>query len=154
MATLTAEETELYDRQIRAWGFEAQKRMRESKILVIGLDGAGSENLKNLVLAGLGNITILENRLITESLIETHFYLDSSHLNKYFADIALLYFSEMNPNISLNKCIDDPYIQNDNFYKSFDVVIVNNYSRHLQLRINNICNNNNIGFFTCRSIGS
>ena len=26
MATLTAEETELYDRQIRAWGFEAQKR--------------------------------------------------------------------------------------------------------------------------------
>ena len=82
MAALTAEETELYDRQIRAWGFEAQKRMRESKILIVGLDGAGSENLKNLVLAGLGNITILDDNKVNELLIETHFYVTPKHLNQ------------------------------------------------------------------------
>eukprot|EP01083_Nonionella_stella_P023214 64205_1 len=154
MSALTAAETELYDRQIRAWGFEAQKRMRESKILVVGLDGAGSENLKNLVLAGLGNITILENKSITPLLIETHFYLQPMHLNQNFADIALQYFREMNPNIKLSTCLDDPYTKTDAFYKTFDVVIVNHHSRYLQLRINAICTQNKIGFFSCRSIGA
>ena len=154
MSTLTAEETELYDRQIRAWGFEAQKRMRESKILVVGLDGAGSENLKNLVLAGLGTITILENRIVNDALIETHFYLQPKHLNMHFADVALSYFSEMNPNIKLSKCTDDPFSKNNDYYKTFDVVIINNHSRYFQLRINRICNEHSIGFFSCRSIGA
>ena len=153
MATLTAEETELYDRQIRAWGFEAQKRMRESKILIIGIDGAGSECLKNLVLAGLGNITILENKKVNKLLIETHFYLTNDDIDKNMADIALKYFSEMNPNIKLTKDINDPFKKSDDYYKTFDVVIMNNHCRYLQLRINSICNTEKIGFFSCRSIG-
>lgn len=153
MATLTAEETELYDRQIRAWGFEAQKRMRESKILVVGLDGAGSENLKNLVLAGLGNITILEDRRVDTEMINTHFYLQSTHLNQSMASVALSYFSEMNPNIKLSICDEDPFSKSDEYYKSFDVVIISNQSRCLQLRINRICHSSNIGYFSSRSIG-
>lgn len=152
--SLTEEERQLYDRQIRAWGVGAQKRMRESKILMVGLDGAGSECLKNLVLAGLGNITILENNKINKLLIETHFYLTNDDLNKNFADIAIEYFSEMNPNIKLSKDIEDAFKKSDDYYKSFDVVVVNNKCRYLQLRINNICNNEKIGFFSCRSIGS
>eukprot|EP00484_Ammonia_sp_Unknown_P030392 CAMPEP_0197034710 /NCGR_PEP_ID=MMETSP1384-20130603/12726_1 /TAXON_ID=29189 /ORGANISM="Ammonia sp." /LENGTH=453 /DNA_ID=CAMNT_0042464665 /DNA_START=35 /DNA_END=1396 /DNA_ORIENTATION=- len=154
MATLTAEETELYDRQIRAWGFDAQRRMRQSKILVVGLDGAGSETLKNLVLAGLGNITILENKKVNDVLIETHFYLQSEHLHQLMADVAFTYFSEMNPMIKLSKDTSDPYEKSDDFYQSFDVVIVNNFSRFLQLRLDRICNAHNIGFFSSRSLGS
>ena len=153
MATLTAEETELYDRQIRAWGFEAQKRMRESKILMVGLDGAGSETLKNLVLAGLGNITILEDRRVDAQLIETHFYLQSVHLKQPMASVALSYFSEMNPNIKLSVCTEDAFSKTDDYYKSFDVVIISNHSRCLQLRINRICHGAHIGYFSSRSMG-
>ena len=56
-------------------------RMRESKILVVGLDGAGSELLKNLVLAGLGNITIMEDRIVDQNIIDTHFYVTDKDLN-------------------------------------------------------------------------
>ena len=78
---LTKEEAELYDRQIRAWGFEAQRRMRESKILIVGLDGAGSELLKNLVLAGVGNITILDDSIVDQNIIDTHFYVTLKDMN-------------------------------------------------------------------------
>lgn len=36
------EET-LYDRQIRLWGFEAQKRMMNAKVLLCGLHGYSAE---------------------------------------------------------------------------------------------------------------
>ena len=36
------EET-LYDRQIRLWGFEAQKRMMNAKVMLCGLHGYSAE---------------------------------------------------------------------------------------------------------------
>lgn len=46
-------ESDVYDRQIRLWGAEAQKKMRNCKILYIHVTGASSEVIKNLVLAGI-----------------------------------------------------------------------------------------------------
>lgn len=36
---LDDKESELYDRQIRLWGVEAQKRIQNSKILMVGVGG-------------------------------------------------------------------------------------------------------------------
>lgn len=36
-------ENEVYDRQIRLWGLEAQKRMQESRVLFIGLRALPAE---------------------------------------------------------------------------------------------------------------
>lgn len=43
-----------YDRQIRLWGATGQRRLGNSKVALIGCDGAGIEALKNLVLPGVG----------------------------------------------------------------------------------------------------
>eukprot|EP00871_Galdieria_phlegrea_P004964 jgi/Galph1/5469/GphlegSOOS_G4153.1 len=51
----------LYDRQIRLWGIETQKRIAESCILLIGYHSALLEELaKDLVLAGVGTLVIGE----------------------------------------------------------------------------------------------
>lgn len=42
-ASLTEREAEVYDRQIRLWGLEAQRRMKDSKVLVLGLGAANAE---------------------------------------------------------------------------------------------------------------
>lgn len=36
---LTEDEAELYDRQIRLWGLDSQKRIRSARILICGLNG-------------------------------------------------------------------------------------------------------------------
>jgi len=51
--TKTASESDVYDRQIRLWGAEAQKKMQNSKVLYIHVTGGSSEVLKNLCLAGI-----------------------------------------------------------------------------------------------------
>jgi ubiquitin-like 1-activating enzyme E1 A len=53
--------SDVYDRQIRLWGAEAQKKMQNSKVLYIHITGTTSEVLKNLVLAGI-SATLCDTR--------------------------------------------------------------------------------------------
>ena len=62
---ISEEEFAQYDRQIRLWGLEAQKRLRQAKVLVAGLGGLGSEVVKNVVLAGVKAITLLDDKDVT-----------------------------------------------------------------------------------------
>ena len=48
--------------KIRLWGLDAQKRLRAAKVCVFGLDSLGSEIVKNLVLAGIDQMTLVDNR--------------------------------------------------------------------------------------------
>ena len=59
---LTDEQAAVYDRQLRVWGVEAQKRMGASTFFVLGdLDGVAAEACKNIVLAGVGTLRIWDN---------------------------------------------------------------------------------------------
>ena len=40
---LSKQESALYDRQIRLWGVAAQQRMRDSKILIVGMTALAAE---------------------------------------------------------------------------------------------------------------
>lgn len=40
---MNAREAQVYDRQIRLWGVEAQKRLRSSHVLISGLNGVNAE---------------------------------------------------------------------------------------------------------------
>ncbi|KAF2861998.1 hypothetical protein K470DRAFT_256535 [Piedraia hortae CBS 480.64] len=59
--SLTAAEIALYDRQIRLWGRGAQELLRGSSILLIGLRALGSEIAKNLVLAGIKSLVVVDS---------------------------------------------------------------------------------------------
>eukprot|EP00977_Amphora_coffeiformis_P014587 scaffold4097_cov166-Amphora_coffeaeformis.AAC.44 len=49
----TRDASDVYDRQIRLWGAEAQAKMSKAKVLYIHITAATSEIMKNLVLAGI-----------------------------------------------------------------------------------------------------
>ncbi|KAL2270324.1 hypothetical protein VTJ83DRAFT_2508 [Remersonia thermophila] len=59
-AGISADEIALYDRQIRLWGMKAQEKIRNANILLITIRALGNEVAKNLVLAGIGSLTILD----------------------------------------------------------------------------------------------
>lgn len=59
---LPVDEAALYDRQIRLWGLEAQTRIRKAHILIVNLEGLTTECIKNLVLAGIASLTIVDFR--------------------------------------------------------------------------------------------
>eukprot|EP00968_Pinguiococcus_pyrenoidosus_P009657 scaffold748_cov251-Pinguiococcus_pyrenoidosus.AAC.47 len=52
---------DLYSRQIGAFGLETMSKLINMKVLLVGLSGVGIEVAKNLVLAGPGKVTILDD---------------------------------------------------------------------------------------------
>ena len=64
--SLSADEIALYDRQIRLWGAQAQARIRSAHILLVSLRALGTEIAKNLVLAGISSLTIIDDEPVTE----------------------------------------------------------------------------------------
>ena len=49
-------ELDRYDRQIRAWGFETQRKLQSAKFLFVGINLTSLECIKNLVLAGASHV--------------------------------------------------------------------------------------------------
>jgi ubiquitin-like 1-activating enzyme E1 A len=79
---ITADEVKLYDRQIRLWGMEAQQRMRNARILVIGMSALSNELLKNIILAGVCHVTLMSSDLVTERDLGAQFFLRSEDIGK------------------------------------------------------------------------
>ncbi|KAG9390892.1 ThiF family [Carpediemonas membranifera] len=57
---ISAEEKEIYDRQIRIWGHSVQSRLKNAHVAVVGINGLSAEIVKDLVLSGIGELTLAD----------------------------------------------------------------------------------------------
>ena len=53
-----------YDRQIRIWGVQGQKKLTNAKVAILGCSGASIEAAKNLILPGIGTVDIFDDKII------------------------------------------------------------------------------------------
>ena len=82
MTSLTKQESEIYDRQIRLWGVEAQQRLQASRVLMAGRFGCVSAEIsKNLILAGFG-ATIMDDGLVVPEDLGSNFVLTENGIGK------------------------------------------------------------------------
>lgn len=101
---ITEEEAAQYDRQIRLWGFDAQRRysqtispslhlsllsnfyilfrLRNARILIISCTGLSNEVCKNIVLAGVGSLTIADGGKVQDMDLGSQFLIDEADLGK------------------------------------------------------------------------
>jgi ubiquitin-like 1-activating enzyme E1 A len=79
---LSAEEMAQYDRQIRLWGAEAQQRIRSANILLVSLRALGTEIAKNLTLAGVRSLTIIDEDVVTEEDLGAQYFLREEDVGK------------------------------------------------------------------------
>jgi hypothetical protein len=71
---MTLDEVTRYDRQIRAWGFETQRRLHNTRFLFIGITFTSLECMKNLVLAGASSVScVLDPVALQSPEIQRHF---------------------------------------------------------------------------------
>jgi amyloid beta precursor protein binding protein 1 len=92
--------TDKYDRQLRLWGANGQRQLMYSHILLIHANGVGSETLKNLVLPGIGNFTILDDYIVNHNDLSNNFFVSSSSVGKPRAEVSFCFFSF--PSLSLS----------------------------------------------------
>ncbi|KAI6858147.1 hypothetical protein KC323_g7113 [Hortaea werneckii] len=123
---LSADEIALYDRQIRLWGAQAQERIRSANILLVSLRALGTEIAKNLTLAGISSLTIIDNEAVTEEDLGTQYFLREEDVGKSRAEAAIPRIQELNPRVTvkaggaLTALLN---LQDPSYYAPFDCVI-------------------------------
>ncbi|ETW02167.1 hypothetical protein H310_05736 [Aphanomyces invadans] len=151
-AELTAQEAAVYDRQMRLWGVEAQKRLQNSHILISGMTQLGSEVAKNLVLSGM-SVTLHDVNVVTRANVDTQFFLTEDQIGLNRAEACLSAVQELNPLVhvsAITKPLD--HYPSDHF-DQYSVVCVLSASRKLQIYLDNLCREKNIAFYAGHAFG-
>ncbi|KAJ3300385.1 SUMO-activating enzyme subunit 1 [Borealophlyctis nickersoniae] len=153
VGSITKEEVDLYDRQIRLWGLEAQQRMRNAKILVAGVNGLSNEVCKNVVLAGVGAITIMDEGSVSEEDLGAQFFLRENDVGKSRAEAAVHRMHDLNPRVACKAVVDNVASQPDEFFNQFDIVCLSGFNREAMIRVNNVCREKGIKFWATGTAG-
>lgn len=146
-AVISEEEAAQYDRQIRLWGLDAQKRLRGSRVLLAGLGGLGAEVAKNLILAGVKGLTLLDHEKVTEDSCRAQFLVPVTAQGQNRAQASLERAQNLNPMVEVHADPERVEDKADDFFLQFDAVCLTGCSRDLMVRVDQLCSKNNIKVF-------
>ena len=93
---------DVYDRQKRIKGWD-QKKISSANIMVIGAGATGNEVVKNLVLAGIGKIILIDYDFINISNLNrcVLFNIKSAEKKEYKADVVKEACKDLNPDVEV-----------------------------------------------------
>ncbi|KAJ2609635.1 SUMO-activating enzyme subunit 1 [Coemansia sp. RSA 1365] len=137
MGEISREEVALYDRQIRLWGMEAQSRLRSSSLCFIGVKALTLEACKNLVLAGVGHITLCDGGIVTEDDLEVQYYFQPEDLGKPKDQILAERLKILNPLVDIQA--NSKLLDKDANLDKFDVVVDVGGKKISPVQLNRIC---------------
>jgi len=97
-----------YERQERFFGAEGQRKLKHTRISVVGVGGLGCIVSQQLSLLGVGEITLIDSEELTDTDRNRNVYAYSSDLvpGTSKLDIAERYIKLSNENIKINKVPD------------------------------------------------
>ena len=123
--TFSKQELARYDRHIIIpdFGFDAQKKLKAAKVLVIGSGGLGSPALLYLAAAGVGTIGIVDFDVVDDSNLQRQVLFEVNEIGKPKAAAARRRLEALNPYIRVN--IYDIQLTSKNaldIIKDYDIV--------------------------------
>ncbi|KFX88859.1 hypothetical protein O988_08867 [Pseudogymnoascus sp. VKM F-3808] len=120
---ITADEIALYDRQIRLWGVKAQEKIRNANVLLINIRALSNEIAKNLVLAGINSLTIIDHAIVTERDLGAQFFISETDIGKNRAEAAAPQIRNLNPRVNVIVDTDDISIKGPGYFQNYDIVV-------------------------------
>lgn len=141
---------ELYSRQIYVLGEEAMKKMNESSVLLIGMKGVGVEIAKDIILAGVHNVSIYDNELVEYSNLCSNFYLSENDIGKPRAVACFQKLNDLNPYVNVCVCNEE---LTDSCLSKYRVIVITEGKNDLKMRISKFCHEHNICFILSECCG-
>jgi len=144
---ISEQEAELYDRQIRLWGLDAQKRLRSARVCVLGMSGLGCEVSKNLVLSGVKELKMVDSKLVSDEDATSQFLAPRDKLGENRAEASLQRLQQLNPMVDVTADTANSKDKDAEFFKKFDIVVATNCTKEESVRINSICRAEKVLFY-------
>jgi adenylyltransferase/sulfurtransferase len=133
------EEDGRYHRQTLISWWE-QDRLRDARILVVGAGALGNELVKNLALAGIGTVVVIDMDLIENSNLSRCVFFRLEDEGRPKAEVVCERAAELNPEIRFVPLVGD--IRHDlglGDYAGFDAVLGGLDNREARLHVNQAC---------------
>ncbi|XP_048532423.1 NEDD8-activating enzyme E1 regulatory subunit AXR1-like isoform X3 [Triticum urartu] len=155
-AVATAEPKTKYDRQLRIWGDQGQAALEKASICLLNCGPTGTEALKNLVLGGIGSVTVVDGSKVEPSDLGNNFLLDEECLGHSRAKSICSFLQELNDAVKAKYVEESPATMidtNPSFFSQFTVVIATQLPESSLLKLDSICGSANIVLVAARSYG-
>lgn len=146
----------MYEATKRLLGEPAVNRIRTAKVLVVGAGGIGCELLKELALAGFGEIHVIDLDTIDLSNLNRQFLFSRQHVKQSKAVVACDVASQFNPDVHLipyvGNIITDPQFS-PKWFRSFDIAFNALDNAEARRHVNKMCVSVNVPLIDCGSAG-
>ena len=140
----------LYSRQLYAIGKDTMQSLVNSRVLIVGLDPLSVEICKNIILMGVGMITLNDDKIISENDYG-NYYVSNKDMGKKRSDVLGKRLSELNTNCVVNKY--SGIISKDVVSKYHLVVFTDFKFNDFYFELNEYCRNKNIKTIFTQSKG-
>ncbi|KAF9198254.1 SUMO-activating enzyme subunit 1 [Haplosporangium sp. Z 27] len=122
--------------------------MRNASILIAGIRALSNEVCKNIILAGVGSITLLEHEIVTEEDLGAQFLLRQEDIGRNRAEAAAEKARLLNPRVKVVVDKDDIAQKPDSFFSEFNIVCLTGCNPEQMIRIDNVCREGKTGLYT------
>ena len=145
----------MYEKIINLIGEDNFNKIKNSKILLVGVGGVGSFAFEALIRSGFQNITIIDNDTVEESNINRQLVANLNTIGKNKVDIALNIANNINKNININAF--KIFLSKDNINEldnDFDFIIDACDTLNTKLELIRFASNNNIKIISSMGVGN
>ncbi|KAM5580640.1 hypothetical protein ABKV19_010075 [Rosa sericea] len=151
-----AEPKTKYDRQLRIWGEQGQTALEKASVCLLNCGPTGSETLKNLVLGGVGSITVIDGSKVESGDLGNNFMVDESSVGQSKAKCVCQFLQELNDAVKAKFIEEYPeaLIQtNPSFFSQFTLVVATQLVEDSMVKLDRICRDANVLLIFARSYG-
>ncbi|KAG6407002.1 hypothetical protein SASPL_129982 [Salvia splendens] len=151
-----AEPKTKYDRQLRIWGEQGQEALEKSSICLLNCGPTGSETLKNLVLGGVGSITVVDGSKVELGDLGNNYMVDESSVGQSKAKTVCAFLQELNDAVKAKFIEEYPeklIESNPSFFSQFTLVVATQLVESSMVKLDRICREANVLLIFARSYG-
>ncbi len=125
MTTLNSTELSRYSRHliIPEFGIEGQKKLKKSRVLVVGTGGLGAPLLQYLTAAGIGTIGVLDFDVVEDSNLQRQVLFSTSDIGRPKVEAAAERLQSQNPHVKF--ILHNTRLTSENaldIFKDYDII--------------------------------
>lgn len=135
---------DLYSRQLGTYGLETMSKLVAMKVLISGIQGAGVETAKNLILAGPGAVTIHDDTIVDQADLGSNFCLTQQDVGvRSRSDASLEKLKVLNSYVDVK--VHKGHLTEE-VIAQHNCVVACNMTKKKLIELNEICRAHKVGF--------
>ncbi|WBW75166.1 NEDD8 activating enzyme E1-type Uba5 [Schizosaccharomyces osmophilus] len=145
-----------YDRQVRIWKAEGQYAIEQSHICLLNANTVGCEALKNTILPGIREFTVIDKSLVDLKRDGSNFFVQYDQEGQSRALCTSTLLQQLNPSAEMNYLEVEPeeLIEKDiEFFSRFAIVFASKLKSEALLRLEAFLRSKGIPLIYYNSIG-